>query len=271
MSFEQHKRTDFMASQKNTKSISKTWIGAVLMSTLLSGCGQASPKYPPPSIDKVVDLSKAGVIHEQKFTVPSNRRWAPEKLEFGQSHTNYEISLKFSDAELNRRIRHGSQPYFENEEARRKRDDEISPILVKIVGIQFSYPDIDEIPEEQWRVIPPVMKQKGLPVQLKLTLTPLGNVKESIDYLEGPYLYRTPTEKWRKKSNRGKSIEVILDLSTYGRSSTALWPSANKLLLEFQRLQIGGDYQLRIENLNPQQLPPSIEAELVMGLGRWKY
>ena len=253
---------------KNVKKLFKLGCLSAVCVWLFTACSE--PQHPQPPFAQVLALSKPGVIYEQPFPVPSGRAWAPRRLEFGQSHTNYEISLKFWGAEFNRLRKERAYPFFRNEAALHRYESEISPVLKQLLGVEARYPD--DMTEKEWRAIPPVMKKKGLPVQLKVTLIPLENIKEPTVYLEGPYLYRMPFEKWRKKAAPSQAIEVILDFSTYGPptfSSPGL--QADKRLLEFPTLQIGGNYRLRIENLNPLQLPESIEAELVMQLGRWKF
>ena len=253
---------------KNVKKLFKLCCLSAVCVWLFTACSE--PQHPQPPFAQVLDLSKPGVIYEQTFTVPSGREWAPRRLEFGQSHTNYEISLKFGGSEINRLQKERGYPFFENEAALDRYENEISPVLEKLLGVEARYPD--DMTEKEWRAIPPVMKKKGLPVQLKVTLIPLENIKEPTVYLEGPYLYRVPFEKWRKKAALSQPIEVTLDLSTYGQPSfNSPRLHADKRLIEFPALQIGGNYRLRIENLNPLQLPESIEAELVMQLGRWKF
>lgn len=74
----------------------KKWcILALTVLLMLSGC--TSSTYPPPSFELKVDVLKPGVLYNADFSVPRNGTFAPMKLEFGQSHTQYELVLRIAD------------------------------------------------------------------------------------------------------------------------------------------------------------------------------
>ena len=76
-----------------------TWkkcrILALTVLLMLSGC--TSSTYPPPSFELKVYVLKPGVLYDADFSVPRNGTFAPMKLEFGQSHTQYELVLRIAD------------------------------------------------------------------------------------------------------------------------------------------------------------------------------
>jgi hypothetical protein len=262
---------------KSVKQISKLGCLIAVCVSLLAACSE--PQYPTPPFTQVLDLTTVGVIYEQNFTVPTNREWAPGRLEFGQSHSNYEIQLEFrdliyekqkEDSGYNAAIRQAGT-FEDTVTALRKFEKIINEIegisnkrLNELLGDEARYPE--GMTEQQWRSSAPVMKKKGAPIQLKLTLTPLGGPNKSIDYLDGPYMYRN--SGWWKTAAPSKPIEITLDLSTYRTSGSRAYSGEKKLLAYFRPLQIDSSYHLRVENLNPLQLPLGIQTTLLFEFTR---
>lgn len=228
---------------------------------LLIGC--SSPAYPPPSFERKVDVSKPGVLYEADFSVPYNGRFAPTKLEFGQPHTQYELMLRIADTVPGRLEREQR----EADELHRKLGNwNITHIsLWKVIGSWGDTDYIGKLSSEKLRTHVRPMKYPGAPIMLKITLTPHSGTRKPIEYVTAS----------NAGTGRGvvlaaeEQLDVTLDLSTFAQHSNSGNSSPQeKLLLSLPRLELHGNYHVRVENLTPVTLPPGIETTLIQREGR---
>lgn len=249
------------------KALWKKWrmaAPAVLLA-MLAGCEGPAPAYPPPLFERRVDVSKPGLLYEGDFTVPYNGRFAPEKLEFGQSHTHYELVLQIADTVPGRFEREEK----EADEIHRKtgRWDITHISLWKVIGFWGDLDYFGKMSAEQQSVHIRPMEYPGAPIQLKITLTPHPGASKPIRYVTGPD-YGTGRGG---DLVPGEALDITLDLSTFAEYQSLggflISTPKDKLLLRLPRLELHGNYHLRVENLMPVTLPAGIETTLILRPG----
>lgn len=240
-----------------------TNLGSGFVPVLLMLAGCSSPAYPPPPFERKVDVSKAGVLYEADFSVPYNGSFEPFKLEFGQPHTQYELVLQIADTVPGRLER-------EQEEAialmsRTTPYDIAHVTLLRVVGVWGDIDYIGKLSVEQLKAHVRSMKHPGVPIQLKITLTPHPGTHK-------PIAYATASDYGTGRGGLlapGEPLGITLDLSTFAEEGNVGGSvQRDKLLLKLPRLELHGAYHLRVENLSPIALPPGIETTLIQRQGR---
>lgn len=232
-----------------------------LLLLMLAGCN--APAYPPPLFERKVDVSKPGILYEGDFTVPYNGKFAPMKLEFGQSHTQYELVLQIADTVPGRFEREKKEA---DEIHRRTGNWNITHIsLWKVIGFWGDNQTIGTLSGEQLRTHVRPMKYPGAPILLKITVTPHSGTRK-------PLLYVTASDAGTGRYGllaSGEPLDITLDMSTFAQDGGGfgVFTAEDKLLLSLPRLELHGSYHLRIENLRPVVLPPGIETTLIQQPG----
>lgn len=246
-----------------TKSIVRLSGIGLVCAGLLSACSKS--QYPQPPFEQVLDLSKSGLLFEKTFTVPANREWAPQKLEFGQSHTNYEVMLRFTDTEpgrFEREVEEADELWSKNGH---KTETYERVSLWRVVGL--AAPRRSMTVEEE-RAYLPILEIRPLPILLRFILEPIDGASKPLEYRLGLHA----VSGLHSRVADGQPMDIVLDLSKYAKDSGAgRSVQADKELLSLWPLQVGGNYRIQIENLNPLELPSGIKTEFVMKLGRSKY
>lgn len=239
----------------------KGWLG-MLFGLMVYGC--SSSAYPPPTFEQKVDVSKTGVLYEADFSVPYNGRFAPHQFEFGVPHTQYELMLRIADTVPGRLEREKQEASDLLRKTGKRHINHIT--LWKVIG---NWGDIDtfgKLSGGQLKTYVRAMENNGAPILLKITLTPHPGTRKPIEYI-------TAKDRGTGRSSRlapEQALEVVLDLSSFAQDgfSPGTGSPQHKLLLLLPRLELYGEYHLRIENLTPIALPPGIETSLVQRQAR---
>lgn len=224
---------------------------------ILGGC--STSKYQPPPFEQNVDVSKSGVIFETDFSTP----WHRKKGNTLSINNGYEIVMRFTDTVPGRIER--EQQEAEHAIKRTGKFDITHITLWKVVGKwdDDAYNHLNKDPE-QLRVSDPPMEIPGANIRLKVTVTPLSGTIKPLRYIPGGNWWRHETVL-----PPGQPMQVLLDLDKIGANGRgSLNSTPYKDLLKFPFLQYGGEYHIRIENMNPILLPQGIETAILLQISR---
>ncbi len=196
----------------------------ILFVLIFTGCNLKANVLSLP-ISVPFDLSKAGSVYETEFEIKKSLNW-------------FAILTLYDTKEWHKVHWHTFDISFLSNR-----------------GQETDYNNLKEIIGGSGRYIDGRKNIYGIPMLLKITITPLeGNIKK-IQYLNGYWLHET----LNLQTITNKNIVYVVDLSdrpilSSGTSENKLYSTRNKRMLEL--LAEEGIYKVRIENL--QNVPQMI-------------